>query len=449
VSDPDLTAARDLIAAGRFDAALKHLTTLTTPSPRRDLLLGAAHTGRRDHARALPHLRRAVEDLPGDPEALFHLANVHLLASDAGRAIALFETVAASTPCFPGIREALVSAYRRDARYPGAIRLADMALADGHASDDLLYEKALCHLHLGEAEAALTSYDALLAGNPDHAAAWCGSHAPALHLTGLEDALRRLHNAVSCAGANGKYWAYLWVYNRLDGRLDAARAILDDKLAKHPKRRPLADSVSTLLDALSPEVALFGISAFLLHHALAQATVRGLVLEFGVRRGTSINQIAAEAGQTVHGFDSFEGLPEAWGSEPQGILTTGRELPSVRDNVTLHPGWFEDTLPAFLTTHPEPVRFVNIDSDIYSSACTVLTALAGRIRPGTVLVFDEYIGNRTWAQDEYKAFQEYVQAYGVRYEVIALAPYTKQVAMRITGIGQDQPLRQCSASSRA
>ena len=88
-------------------------------------------------------------------------------------------------------------------------------------------------------------------------------------------------------------------------------------------------------------------------------------------------------------------------------------------------------LPAFLAAQPGPVRFVNIDCDIYSSARTVLTGLADRLCPGSVVVFDEYIGNQTWREHEYKAFQEFVVENDVRYEYFAACPFTRQVAVRI------------------
>ncbi|HEU4709088.1 MAG TPA: hypothetical protein VFS17_07225, partial [Methylophilaceae bacterium] len=67
----------------------------------------------------------------------------------------------------------------------------------------------------------------------------------------------------------------------------------------------------------------------------------------------------------------------------------------------------------------------------YSSTKTVLDALAPRIIPGSILVFDEYIGNEHWREDEYKAFQEAVKAYGWRYEYLSFSLFTKQVAVRI------------------
>ncbi|MGC2458392.1 MAG: class I SAM-dependent methyltransferase [Gallionellaceae bacterium] len=158
----------------------------------------------------------------------------------------------------------------------------------------------------------------------------------------------------------------------------------------------------------------------------------GLVLEFGVRFGTTIRQIATLAEQDVHGFDSFEGLPEAWHHEPKGIYTTKGVIAIVPENVTLHVGWFEDALRKFLTAHGAPVRFINIDCDIYSSIQTVLNHLAQRIAPGTVIVFDKYIGNEPWRKDEFKAFHEAVAQNGWGYEYLSFSFSTKHVAVRIT-----------------
>ena len=47
---------------------------------------------------------------------------------------------------------------------------------------------------------------------------------------------------------------------------------------------------------------------------LSNITIDGLFLEFGVFEGDSINVIAKKMkNKTIHGFDSFEGLPQDWG----------------------------------------------------------------------------------------------------------------------------------------
>ena len=46
----------------------------------------------------------------------------------------------------------------------------------------------------------------------------------------------------------------------------------------------------------------------------------------------------------------------------------------------------------------------------------------------------EFIINKTWEQDEYKALNEFCFKNGLNYEVLALSYFTKQVAVRLLGI---------------
>ena len=154
--------------------------------------------------------------------------------------------------------------------------------------------------------------------------------------------------------------------------------------------------------------------------ALSRAPAQGLLLEFGVAGGDSIREIAALAPvRVVHGFDSFEGLPEDWPGrhEERGHYSTGGVLPAVPANVRLHKGAFDKTLPAFLATTAGPAAFVHVDCDLYASARTVFAALAPRIVPGTVILFDEYFNFVGWRGHEFRAFQEFVaeRRLGYRY----------------------------------
>ena len=74
---------------------------------------------------------------------------------------------------------------------------------------------------------------------------------------------------------------------------------------------------------------------------------------------------------------------------------------------------------------------MNVDCDIYSSTKTVLELFAKQIIPGTVIVFDEYIGNKFWRKDEFKAFQEMVFKHGWKYEYLCFSLVTQQVVVRI------------------
>lgn len=170
----------------------------------------------------------------------------------------------------------------------------------------------------------------------------------------------------------------------------------------------------------------------LLGYALKHCAVDGLILEFGVFRGESLRLIADATTAPVYGFDSFEGLPEDWnGLQKKGQFSLEGVLPRFSQaNVRLVPGWFNETLPAFLAGHPEPARFVHVDSDLYSSAVTVLTELRPRIVPGTVIQFDEYFNYPGWEHHEHKAFEEFIRDTGLKFEYLGYASSQYAVAVR-------------------
>ncbi|HDV5737353.1 TPA: class I SAM-dependent methyltransferase, partial [Legionella pneumophila] len=163
-----------------------------------------------------------------------------------------------------------------------------------------------------------------------------------------------------------------------------------------------------------------------------QVLSEGLILEFGVRFGYSISHIAKLfPKRKIFGFDSFQGLPEDWHHEKAGSYSTYGKIPSVANNVTLIAGWFNETLPDFKKNNREPIAFMNIDCDLYSSTKLVFNELNSQIAPGTIIVFDEYIGNINWRQDEFKAFQEWVKENKVEYRYLTASFYTKQVSVQI------------------
>lgn len=173
----------------------------------------------------------------------------------------------------------------------------------------------------------------------------------------------------------------------------------------------------------------------LMEFAAAEAPPRGLVLEFGVADGGSIRHLAATLpDRPIHGFDSFEGLPEHWSGtfERRGKFGRGGELPPVPPSVSLHKGWFTDTLPGFLAARPEePVALLHVDCDIYSSTATVFAHLGPRLRPGTVIVFDEYFNYPNWQRHEWRAFQEFVRDSGFSYRYLGFAQKNGHVAVRL------------------
>jgi len=149
-------------------------------------------------------------------------------------------------------------------------------------------------------------------------------------------------------------------------------------------------------------------------HALSH--LRGskkLYLEFGVYEGSSLRWWAehlTDPAARFVGFDSFEGLPEDWrpGHDHGHFGTAGP--PRIEDpRVSFVVGWFDDTLADYKPPEHDQL-IVNVDSDLYSSAKTVLNWLEPHVRSGTLVYFDE-LPDR---DHEMRAFLESLAANGRR-----------------------------------
>lgn len=136
---------------------------------------------------------------------------------------------------------------------------------------------------------------------------------------------------------------------------------------------------------------------------------------------------------TIHGFDSFFGLPKEWSGndQDQGYFNLNGKPPIVEKNVKLWEGDFSNSIPKFksLNSHIQKIDLLIIDCDIYESTNIVLSELNELIKTDTVIVFDEYFGYPNWRNHEYKAFIEFSQDYGKSYEYLFYR--TRQVCLRI------------------
>lgn len=176
----------------------------------------------------------------------------------------------------------------------------------------------------------------------------------------------------------------------------------------------------------------FGDRGSVHEYALSLCNMEGLHLEFGVYQGRSITFLATtKPTQEFFGFDSFIGLKEDWTGTymKKGHFDVGGQLPPVPKNVTLIKGFFQDTLVDFLNTNQQVVSFVNFDADTYESTLYILEEIRGRLRPGSILVFDEFMGFHGYKQGEYLAWKEFSIKYSIQYKYMAHS--FEQIAIRL------------------
>lgn len=154
---------------------------------------------------------------------------------------------------------------------------------------------------------------------------------------------------------------------------------------------------------------------------------RVLYLEFGVYEGDSMRRwcrLLRNPSSELHGFDSFLGLPETWSPHrKKGHFSLAGDVPQIDDpRVTFFKGWFEETLPGYIPP-PHEELFINVDSDLYSAARTVLRYMKPYIGPGTYIYFDEFHHR----EHEMKAFDEFLSETGLRFLAVAASPALSQV----------------------
>jgi hypothetical protein len=142
-----------------------------------------------------------------------------------------------------------------------------------------------------------------------------------------------------------------------------------------------------------------------------------LYMEFGVYQGESMrywSKLLRNPQSKLHGFDSFEGLPEPWATRPKSHYSAGGQIPEIDDTrVRFFKGWFDRTLPNYeFPSYEELV--VALDADLYSSTILVLNALESVIVPGTYLYFDEF-NDRL---NELRAFDEFLKRTGMKFSLV-------------------------------
>ncbi len=164
-------------------------------------------------------------------------------------------------------------------------------------------------------------------------------------------------------------------------------------------------------------------------------------LEFGVFEGDSIrrwSELNSNPKSRFTGFDTFTGLPETWdtftGPVEGGYFNVGGAFPKINDaRVSFVKGLFQESLPGFRQTFSTSDQLVvHIDADLYSATLYVLTYLNDLLKPGTVVVFDEFSS----ILHEFRAMEDYCASYMRKYEALAVVcsevDYYSQIAVRMT-----------------
>ncbi len=156
-------------------------------------------------------------------------------------------------------------------------------------------------------------------------------------------------------------------------------------------------------------------------------------LEFGVYNGASIKwwiENNTNPGSVFFGFDTFEGLPEKWGTYTKGDFKS--DTPDITDSrLKFIKGLFQHTLHSSLKDINLDRRLlIHLDADLFSSTLFVLTSLAPFLKKGDIILFDEF----NVPNDEFSALEIFCRSYYISYELLSATKNFFQTSIKITGI---------------
>lgn len=174
--------------------------------------------------------------------------------------------------------------------------------------------------------------------------------------------------------------------------------LLDKLIVQNSKSKTIADSVRFVLDqaSVTPKIPFFHSREKLWAKVAKDHLSKEWVgIEFGVASGDSTKTISKlpefRFCSAWHGFDTFFGLPSAWGDLPKGAFSTGGVPPKVDDErYRWHIGDIADTVQDLDDVDLLNKRkFVLFDFDLYSPTRIAWDKLMGLLQPGDIIYFDE------------------------------------------------------------
>jgi len=210
-----------------------------------------------------------------------------------------------------------------------------------------------------------------------------------------------------------------------NGSFDKFNNIANSKLADHPYFRSIKWIMS-----LQKKPKIFFNRLDFFDGVIKLADKSRPFYEFGVWNGASFKYLI-NSFKKGYGFDTFTGLPETWHNEPKGNYSNFGAVPKI-DGGEFIVGKFEDTLPKFFSKNRPLASLINFDADLYSSTICAISNSKNIIDQNTILIFDEFIMNDNWEQDEFKALNEFCQNENYNYEVLAFCLASKQVAVKLS-----------------
>ena len=364
---------------------------------------------------------KAIKINPNFASAYNNLGLIFLKNKDKPKAIDLFNKAIEIDPNLANANYNLGIIYKELGNYEKAKNLYNKVIKIIPNHSETLNNLGILCEELGESQNAKDYYEKVIKINPNHTTALWNSHILA---SDIDEALSYLKKIYEIDKQHLKAKIMISGLERYKGNFDLYNNLLNSESSNHPYTRSLKWIFS--LPKL-PKIFFNRWSFFDAVIALSDSSKP--FYEFGVWNGVSFKYLV-KTFKKGFGFDTFTGIPEEWHNEPKGNYTNFGAIPEI-DGGEFVAGKFEDTLPKFFLEKRPIASLINFDADLYSSTICALNNSKEVIDKNTILIFDEFIMNENWEEDEFKALNEFSNNLGISYEVLAFSLSTKQVAVKL------------------
>ena len=430
--DNKILEIQDLLTKGKINSAEKEIKSLLIKFPNNLNLLqfqSAIYIKNNDDGKALATLYK-MSEIKAHESIFNNIAMLEKKNNNFDAAIKCYSKAIKLNNKVPEIYFNLANCYsalnetdESILNFKKAINLRDNY---AHAHNNLGRE----YMYVGEYDSAQSALKKALILEPNLNEAILNQALLFILQNKIEEVIKILNNAIQSGSKNNMIIFYYAITNSFNGNDE----VLEELLKKLNNNNLLSIWLSAwkyLFSNKSKSFSMTGNRKEIISLALNESNQDGLYLEFGVGKGISINYISSIIKKNIHGFDSFDGLPEAWNHLPEKAFSSNGIPPKLNSNIILHKGYFEETLPHFCNKYNEKISFLHIDCDLYKSSKTIFTSLENMIVTGTVILFDEMISYEGFENHEFKAFKEFIKKTGKNYECLNMNYLTGQVIIKI------------------
>ncbi|MDA9991363.1 tetratricopeptide repeat protein [Paracoccaceae bacterium] len=373
---------------------------------------------------AIQAYTKALAIKPGYAEAYNNIGNALKEQGKLEEAIEAYNKALVIEPDYAEAYYNMGNALKEQGKLEEAIEAYNKALAIKPDSSDAFFNLGVVFHQQGKLKRAAESYKQVLCIKPSYAEALYALSGTA---NDLSEAKGWVENCLQVDKGHLKAKLMLSALRFYESGETDFNNLMQSSLKDHPYMRSFAWAFSL------PELPELYFHRWALFDRMVELSNKARPFyEFGVWRGEAFKHLI-KTFKKGYGFDTFEGIPEDWHDEKAGTYSSDGNIPKIKGGEFIV-GKFEDSLPGFFSEKRPMASIINFDADLYSSTICALNYSQPVIDQHTILIFDEFIINKNWEQDEYKALNEFCLNNNYTHEVLAISFFTKQVAVRLIGI---------------